>query len=39
MNMLTSRKSEVPPAPPGVMVIFGASGDLAKRKLFPALYH
>jgi glucose-6-phosphate 1-dehydrogenase len=27
------------PAPPGVMVIFGAGGDLAKRKLIPALYH
>ncbi len=26
------------PAPPGVMVIFGAHGDLTKRKLFPALY-
>ncbi len=27
------------PAPPGVMVIFGAHGDLTKRKLFPALYY
>ena len=25
--------------PPCVMVIFGASGDLAKRKLIPALYN
>src|SRR5262249_57576364 len=25
------------PAPPCVLVLFGASGDLAKRKLFPAL--
>src|ERR1700729_3201798 len=24
---------------PGVLVIFGASGDLTKRKLLPALYH
>lgn len=24
---------------PGVMVIFGATGDLTKRKLFPALYN
>ena len=32
------RKSAAP-APPGVMVIFGAGGDLAKRKLFPALYN
>ena len=23
---------------PGVMVIFGASGDLTRRKLIPALY-
>ncbi len=27
------------PAPPCAMVIFGASGDLTKRKLIPALYH
>ncbi|NOT58929.1 MAG: glucose-6-phosphate dehydrogenase [Acidobacteria bacterium] len=27
------------PAPPCVMVIFGATGDLTKRKLFPALYN
>jgi glucose-6-phosphate 1-dehydrogenase len=27
------------PAPPSVLVIFGASGDLAKRKLIPALYN
>lgn len=26
-------------APPGVLVIFGAGGDLTKRKLFPALYN
>ncbi len=26
-------------ADPCVMVIFGATGDLTKRKLFPALYH
>jgi glucose-6-phosphate 1-dehydrogenase len=24
---------------PGILVIFGASGDLTKRKLVPALYH
>src|SRR5580658_6044345 len=24
---------------PGILVIFGASGDLTKRKLFPALFH
>jgi len=39
MNTLISRSSVSKPAPPGVMVIFGASGDLAKRKLLPALYH
>jgi glucose-6-phosphate 1-dehydrogenase len=27
------------PAPPCVLVLFGASGDLAKRKLIPALYN
>jgi len=27
------------PAPSCIMVIFGAAGDLAKRKLFPALYY
>jgi glucose-6-phosphate 1-dehydrogenase len=27
------------PAPPSAMVIFGATGDLTKRKLFPALYN
>jgi glucose-6-phosphate 1-dehydrogenase len=26
-------------APPVLIVVFGASGDLAKRKLIPALYH
>src|SRR5579871_3327946 len=28
----------MPVAPPSAVVIFGASGDLAKRKLIPALY-
>src|SRR5882724_12765722 len=27
-----------PTAPPSVIVIFGASGDLTRRKLLPALY-
>jgi glucose-6-phosphate 1-dehydrogenase len=36
--------SQLPPTneripAPGIMVIFGASGDLTKRKLLPALYH
>jgi glucose-6-phosphate 1-dehydrogenase len=26
-------------APPGVLIVFGASGDLTSRKLMPALYH
>jgi len=28
----------MPTAPPCAIVIFGASGDLAKRKLIPAIY-
>ncbi|MEE8126372.1 MAG: hypothetical protein V3T42_11200, partial [Nitrospirales bacterium] len=27
------------PAPPCVLIIFGASGDLTKRKLIPALHY
>jgi glucose-6-phosphate 1-dehydrogenase len=30
---------ETPPASPCTMVIFGASGDLTRRKLLPALYN
>src|SRR4051812_33292479 len=30
---------ESPPASPCLLVIFGASGDLTKRKLIPALYN
>ena len=37
--MTTQHRKAAAPAPPGVMVIFGAGGDLAKRKLFPALYN
>ena len=29
----------VPPADPCAMVVFGASGDMAKRLLIPALYN
>src|ERR1700694_2941402 len=38
---LTSAQDSAPsrPGDPCVMVIFGASGDLTKRKLIPALYH
>lgn len=32
-------KASARPAPPSTMVIFGAGGDLTRRKLFPALYH
>ncbi len=39
MSSVTPDRSKVQPAPPGIMVIFGAGGDLARRKLFPALYH
>src|SRR5258706_13702797 len=31
--------SEQHPSPPCVLVIFGAAGDLTKRKLIPSLYH
>ena len=30
--------SPVEMAPPHIMVIFGASGDLTRRKLMPAIY-
>ena len=36
-NLLTIQQAQ--PAPPCTVVIFGASGDLAKRKLIPALYN
>ncbi len=35
----TQTQTDTLPAPPCIMVIFGAAGDLAKRKLFPALYY
>ena len=35
----TSQKSAGDPGDPCAMVIFGASGDLTKRKLIPALYN
>jgi len=28
-----------PPVPPHVIVLFGATGDLARRKLLPGLFH
>ncbi len=33
-----SKKSSISPADPCTIVIFGASGDLSRRKLVPALY-
>ncbi len=36
-NALLPRPGNQPPA--DALVLFGATGDLAKRKLFPALYH
>jgi glucose-6-phosphate 1-dehydrogenase len=36
-NLLTIQRAQ--PAPPCSVVIFGASGDLARRKLIPALYN
>jgi glucose-6-phosphate 1-dehydrogenase len=46
MNMSTSENSTASAVPqpertpdPCIVVIFGASGDLTKRKLLPALYH
>jgi len=36
-NLLTIQRAQ--PAPPCTVVIFGASGDLAKRKLIPSMYN
>jgi glucose-6-phosphate 1-dehydrogenase len=36
-TLLTIQRAQ--PAPPCIVVIFGASGDLAKRKLIPSLYN
>src|SRR5690348_17706092 len=33
-----SKKATITPADPCTIVIFGASGDLSRRKLIPALY-
>ena len=34
-----SAAKKIPAAPPAVIVIFGAAGDLTKRKLIPALFN
>ena len=44
MNVRPEDLSQVPQGgeripEPGILVIFGASGDLTKRKLLPALFH
>lgn len=36
---MTQDTSPVTPLEPAILVIFGITGDLAQRKLFPALYH
>jgi len=35
----TSEEEQAEPAPPCILVIFGATGDLTKRKLIPALHN
>ena len=37
LSQVAHGKERIPEA--GVLVIFGASGDLTKRKLLPALFH
>ncbi len=39
MSLIRTDFTEAPPAPPNVMVIFGAGGDLTARKLVPSLFH
>jgi len=41
LEHMTGQKNtqQAEPAPPCIMVIFGAHGDLTKRKLIPALYY
>jgi glucose-6-phosphate 1-dehydrogenase len=39
LNTIEELQAPGPQAPPCVMVIFGATGDLTKRKLIPALYN
>ncbi len=39
MSLQQTNFAEAPPAPPNIMIIFGAGGDLTSRKLIPALYH
>lgn len=39
MSLMQTDFTEAAPAPPNVMVIFGAGGDLTARKLVPSLFH
>src|SRR6202043_3884488 len=37
-SLAPAKKSSITPADPCTITIFGASGDLSRRKLIPALY-
>lgn len=39
MSLQQTNFSQAPKAPPNIMIIFGAGGDLTVRKLIPALFH
>jgi glucose-6-phosphate 1-dehydrogenase len=39
MSLIETDYMRAPSAPPNAMIIFGAGGDLTRRKLIPALYH
>ncbi len=39
MSLQQTNFAEAPQAPPNIMIIFGAGGDLTSRKLIPALFH
>ena len=39
MSRVTSPPRRSPPLDPHVIVLFGATGDLARRKLIPGLLH
>ena len=39
MSLMQTDYTQAPPASPNIMVIFGAGGDLTKRKLIAALFH
>ncbi|MGD2119628.1 MAG: glucose-6-phosphate dehydrogenase [Chromatiales bacterium] len=39
MSLQQTNFTEAPVAPPNIMIIFGAAGDLTSRKLVPALFH